>query len=295
MTRFKAPVEHNRTQDGEHRAMGRFPGMPVGVQLLSDWHVHHVQFTTLEDFVALSTNNWTFTETGAGGTIAASADLFPPHVIVTTDALDNDSEEAQFTSTGAGEIVDLTADRPVYFEAMIRLRDAGNVDAAVEQVDWFVGLAVTDTTVIDGATDFIGFLKRDLTDDATCGINFVCGDAGGAAGALVDQLVTATGWSSLNPVETQATDRGNRILGANQWIKLAFLIEPEGSGARGFAWVWVNDQPIPNNPINVAGFIPNENICLTFAIQNGEAVIKNMDIHHLLVCTKLFDDAGVMV
>lgn len=294
MTRFKAPVEYNRTSDSDRNSMGRFAGMPVGVQMLSDWHIQRLGFQVVAD-LPVTTVSWTITLVGVG-TVALSDDLFPPHVTLTNAAADNDSVELQWTAADAsGEWIDLTTDRACYFETMIRLRDAGNVDAAVEEVEFFVGLCVTDATAQAGATDFVGFRKRDLTDDATGRINFVCADAGGAAGALVDGLVQATGWVALNPVENQATDRANRVLGANQWIKLAFLIEPQAAGATGRAFCWVNDEPIPGNPIDLTGQIPNENICLTLAVQNGEAVIKNMDVAYVLLAQKYRDDADILI
>ena len=295
MTRFKAPVEYRRTQEGrDSSALSRFAGMPVGIQALSDWHVQRLGFQVVAD-LPVTTVSWTITATGVGS-VALSDDLFPPHLIITEAAADNDSQELQWTAAdGSGEWIDLTTDRACYFETMVRFRDAGNVDAAVEQMEFFVGLAVTDTTVIDGATDFVGFRKRDLDDDADQSIDFVCADAGGAAGALVDGLVQATGWTTLNPVETQATDRAARVLGANQWIKLAFLIEPHAAGTQGDAFCWVNDEPIPGNPINLAGQVPNENICLTIAHQNGEAVAKIMDVAYVILAQSYRDDDGVLI
>lgn len=294
MTSFKAPVLFRPTTVGRDvGSVSRFAGMPLGTQLFSDWHVTYMPFTKNADLPD-ETNDWTATETGAGGTRALSDDLSPPHLIITCDALDNDSVEMQFTAAnGGGEFIDCTTDRPVYFETMIRFRDANNDADTVQQNDWFVGLAVTDTTVIDGATDFVGFVKVDGTTSA---IQLVCGDAGGGAGALVDQSATNTGWTVTSPTGTAATDRAARVLGANQWIKLAFLLEPHTSGAAGDLFAWINDEPVPAaGPVNVAGFVPDENICITLAIQNGEAVAKIMDVAYVLTAQSYRDDASALL
>jgi len=291
MARFRAPVEYARSQDSGGPLVSRYAGLPVGLQLLSDCQVYHNDFLRASDFDA--TNDWTVTETGAAGTSALSADTSPSALVLTCDALDNDSQEAQLTAVAAGETWLLTGDRPLYFETMIRLRDANNDRDTVEQVDWFVGLAITDTTVIDGATDFIGFVKQDGTATA---IQFVSGDAGGAAGALVDQLVSPTGWTALSTqAVAQAANRADRLMGPNQWIKLAFLVEPTGNGANGNVYVWVNNEVTAASPINAAGFIPDTELCVTLCVQNGEAVAKIMDIGYVLVVQSLFDDAGAMV
>lgn len=296
MARFQAPVEYKRTRDsGDRGFFSRFAGMPVGVQLIEDWVVHNVAFRNSTD-LPVNATNWVITLVGTG-TVALSDNIFPPHLIFANSNADNDSIELQFShTTGVGSWGLLTGDRPIYFETMLRFRDPGNVDAAVEEMEFFVGLCVTDTTVQAGATDFVGFRKRDLTDDATGRINFVSGKAGGGAGLLVDQLVSATGWVALDPVENLVVDRQNKRLGANQWLKLAFLVEPQGSGAAGRAYVWVNDVLSVNSPVNLGANVPDAQLCITMAFQNGEAaVIKQMDCAGIIVAQSLYDDTGVMI
>lgn len=290
MSAFKAPLIYRATSTGRNPgSVSRYAGFPVGAQFFSDCAVHLHQWNTTADFDA--TNDWTVTETGAAGTSALSDDLSPGHLVLTCDALDNDSQEAQFTGAGStGETWLLTGDRALYFECLLRLRDANNDADTVQQVDVFAGLALTDTTVIDGATDFIGFVKQDGTTSA---IQLVCGDAGGAAGALVDQSATNTGWTVTSPTGTAATDRAARVWGANQWIKLAFLIEPHANGAQGDLYGWINNEPVPAaGPINVAGFVPDTELCATFCVQNGEAVAKILDVGPFMIAQSLFDDAG---
>lgn len=274
-----------------HSALGlvsRWAGLPLGIQLPSDFFVQHLQFYRAADLPVTGTS-WTITEQGVA-TQALSDDLFPPHVILTNAALDNDSQELQWTAADAsGEYIDLTDGRRHYFEFMVRFRDANNDDDTVEQLDFFVGFCVTDTTVIDGATDFIGFVKQDLDTDALQRIQVVSADAGGAAGALVDGFTAPTSWTTLNPgavtPDTTAGRRAARILGPNEWIKLGLLIQPNATGAQGNAFAFINGRPV-SGPHNLAGEIPDQNLCLTLGFQNGEAVAKIMDVASILVAAE---------
>jgi hypothetical protein len=265
----------------------RFAGMPSGIQLFSDWYFHRIDFASSLN-IPQDGVNWTIAPTGAG-TLALGDDTFPPHLVITTGATDDNSMELQYTAPdGPGEWISFANGRRHYFETMLRFRDAGNVDAAVEEVEWFVGWAVTDTTVIDGTTDFIGFRKRDLDDDSTQSIDFVSGRA--ASTALVDKHKTATGWTTLNPSETQATDRTNKVLGANQWIKLGFLIVPNSDGSAARALTYVNNKP--TNKVSLVAsdgtiHVPDTDLCLTIALQTGEGVAKNMDVAYVLQAAEI--------
>lgn len=292
MTRFKAPVEHPRTT--EERQPGRFPGMPVGVQWNSDWFQYTWDFNRIADLPVTGVG-WTITATGAG-VVTLTDDVFPSAASLTNAAADDDSLELQWTAAdGSGELVAPQADCPIYFEILMNVSDVNADQAAVEQVDWFVGLAATDTTVIDGTANFIGFLKRDVTVAANSRINFVCGDAGGAAGALVDQFVSATGWISGGTLGVNiAANRAARRMGPGELIKLAFLVEPRVGGTVGAAYAWVNDELTPNSPMTVSGFIPLENLCPTVCVQNGEAVAKVFGMSRIIVAQSLRTTSGVL-
>jgi len=66
--------------------------------------------------------------------------------IVTNDAA-SDSNELQLN----GEPVKLAVGKKVTFEARVAIND-------VDKADWFVGLAITDTTVLTACTDLVGFV-----------------------------------------------------------------------------------------------------------------------------------------
>lgn len=262
----------------------RYPGMPAGIQLFSQWNVHYHPFIAERD-IPVDATSWTITVTGTTPAASLSDDLAPPHLILTNSAADNDSWEGQYTDAdSAGEYIDPTG-QDFYFETNIRLSDENDDDDTVEQVDWFVGLCVTDTTVIDGATDFIGFVKRDVSADATGSIDFVSADAGGTSGALVDGSQNATGWVALNPASattnTQAGHREERIMGPNEWLHLAFYCDVSEAAAH----VYVNHAH--EGSFDLTGQVPDQNLCVSIAVQNGEAVAKVLEMEHFLVAQKL--------
>jgi len=92
---------------------------------------------------------WTITrvEAGAGESTIALTDAVGGAMLITTDAAENDGINAQII----GESFELTSDQHVFFGLYgIRINDA-------TQTDFFAGLAITDTDVLGGVTDRIGF------------------------------------------------------------------------------------------------------------------------------------------
>lgn len=119
----------------------------------------------IDDFVAgpgIDTafdNDWTVTrvEAGAGESTMTRIDGVGGLARITTDAADNDGINAQLI----GEAFELTSDQELYFGAF-----GVTLDEAT-QSDLFLGLAITDTTILGGATDSIGFRKVDASADLT--------------------------------------------------------------------------------------------------------------------------------
>lgn len=104
----------------------------------------------------------TFTEAGGGDAAINISDDEPGGVVaLVNDAADNDSIEIQLN----GEAFKVNADKDIYFQARIKVDDA-------DLCDWFIGLATTDTTVIDGTTESIGFRNASNTAD----IRTICED-----------------------------------------------------------------------------------------------------------------------
>lgn len=267
-THFMDSVEFN---DANNRTQvpraSQFTGMPVGIEIAAKYLVRDFAFLHANDIPGAAAHpglGWTVTETGAGGAITLSADLVPPRLIVTNDALDNDSEEAQFAAANAaGEMFSLRTGKRLYFRCQFSLSDANNNLATVQQTDLFLGLSIRDTAVIDGSTDFIGFSKI----DGSGLVNFVAGKNAGAGGALIDQIVTSTG------ITLTATDAGvtESDLHTFEFLALGTNTVFVYADGRHVATVASSTQ-LPDD----------ENLCPTIAFQNGEAVIKVMNLTQLL-------------
>ena len=112
-------------------------------------------------------NEWTVTrvEAGAGESTATLTDALGGVLLITTDSNENDGIGMQVL----GESFNLAATGIVglYFGARIKVSDA-------TQSDFFIGLCDTDTDILGGADDSIGFRKVDgstavsfLTEKAT--------------------------------------------------------------------------------------------------------------------------------
>lgn len=292
MTRFKAPVEYRRTNEGRDvGSVSRYAGMPIGApQFMTDWIWEYTGMSGLSANASYANADWTKTKIGASADPAVTTSGGFSFLQIANTAADNDALQIQ--NTGNGQRWNATTDRPIYFETMIRNVDANNNAATVTKVDWFVGLAVPDTTILPGATDYVGFNHLENGDvlDTTSRVVLVCGKAGGAAAELRDQSVTSTGWVATGAPTTTTADRAGRFLRANQWIKLAFLLEPHNSGAAGDLFAWVNNEIVPGCPVNVAGFVPDATMVSSFAVRNGEAVIKELDVLYYFVAQSLFDD-----
>jgi hypothetical protein len=125
-------------------------------RLVDAWGADVIKY--IDDFVggaAIDTafdNAWTVTrvEAGAGESTVALTDGVGGELLITTDAAENDGINMQLI----GESFKLISTNTVYFG--IRLKCS-----ATTQNDFFVGLAITDTDILGGVTDRIGFEKLD--------------------------------------------------------------------------------------------------------------------------------------
>lgn len=102
---------------------------------------------------------WTTTvvEAGAGTTEIDHGNLSGGLMVITTAANDNDGGNYQLL----GESFELTSDQILYFGAF------GVQASDITESDTFIGLSITDTTILGGATDSIGFRNVDATADLT--------------------------------------------------------------------------------------------------------------------------------
>lgn len=107
-------------------------------------------------------SDWTVTrvEAGAGESTVTRTDAVGGALLITTDAGENDGVNMQ----QIGEAFELTSDQDLYFGAFgVKVSDA-------TESDFFIGLAITDTDILGGVTDRIGFEKL----DGATAVKFMC-------------------------------------------------------------------------------------------------------------------------
>ncbi len=101
-------------------------------------------------------DDWTVTrvEAGAGESTMAIVDGVGGILQISTDAAENDGINAQVL----GEAFKLASGVDVYFGARMKA-------SVSTQNDFFLGLAITDTDILGGVTDRVGFEKLDGVTD----------------------------------------------------------------------------------------------------------------------------------
>lgn len=104
--------------------------------------------------------NWTVTlvEGGAGESTITKPDGVDSGLLFTTDAAEDDGINAQWK----GEPFKLNANcKALYFYARLQASTAA-------QIDWLIGLCITDTTLLGGMSDGIYFEKLDGNTTISC-------------------------------------------------------------------------------------------------------------------------------
>jgi hypothetical protein len=98
----------------------------------------------------------TMVEIGAGTSSAVIDDISGGALTITTAGNENDGCSLQLGNANTGEWVDLSGPTVCYFGTQFQVNDA-------DQTDVFLGAAVTDTAILGGVTDSIGFRSVDET------------------------------------------------------------------------------------------------------------------------------------
>lgn len=210
-------------------ALHRFP-VPFNPKVL----------TAYDHFLNYVAGDWTVTETQAGATQALINEQ-GGILRLTNTAADNDVNQIQ----KVGESWKLVAGKKTWFEAKIRCSEA-------TQTDLFVGLIITDTDLVGGVTDMIGFRKDD-------------GDA------LIDftSLKNSAGSSST----------GVGTLAASTFVTLGFYFD----GANIFVYV----DHVQKAYLPAATFCDDEELAITFSQTNGDANARTFDIDYYVVGQEL--------
>ena len=202
------------------------------------YHVYH------EDFDKYTASDWviTTTEGGSGAATEALGDGDGGLLVVTNDDADNDSDEFQWAG-GSGGVIEsfkYEAAKGLYFKTRFKVSDA-------TQSDFAIGLAITDTTFIDGTTDGIFFRKAD--------------------GATSIELVIEKDSTETTVSCGDAAD--------DTFMTLGFYYDPR---IRKFS-VYKDNVKV-GSAVNTNA-PDDEELAVTFAIQNGAAAAKVMTLDYI--------------
>jgi hypothetical protein len=217
--------------------------------------------TFWDDFDAFSSNiattpavpgDWTLTTTGSGTALVTDADNGV--VLVTNGASDDNNVFCQWCgrSSSTSETFKWDATKPMWFKARFQVSDA-------TQSDLIIGLAITDTSPLD-ASDGIFFLKSD--GSASVSLKAVKNSTAStvAVGTLTDATYYTVGFA---------------------WLPNG----PEnGAGGPGL-YAFFNDVQV-GSITSTTNMPDDEELAITFGIQNGEAVAKTMSLDYIL-CSKV--------
>lgn len=194
------------------------------------------------DFHTYTAAEWTVTEIGTGS--RALTDINGGALLITNAAADNDRNELQ--KVGEGFL--LATGKRAFFKARFKVSDA-------TQSDFLIGLAVTDTTLqgsVSGAgvTDGIFFNK----DDGDANLDFQV------------QKNATTGQTRAAAVSTVSDDT---------FLTVAWYFDGVSS-----VEYYVND--IKKGTLDgSSSYLPDTELTVSFAIQNGEAVAKTMTLDYI--------------
>lgn len=206
-----------------------------------------VDFNDFMSFNATSGEDYIITNTGAATEALSSAHGPGGVLLLSNAAADNDLVTLQRPT----EAFKFTSGKKLWFEARVKILDAGS---DVTQSDVFVGLIITDTSLEAGITDGVYFNKPD-----------------GTAGTI--QFI-----STMNSTPTTQAAVGTFV--HNTFINLGFYYD----GGTAIE-VYVNNAKVATVTVALGTTLVNdEELTVTFGIQNGEGVSKVMAIdYHLAV------------
>lgn len=208
-----------------------------------DWYIRDI------DFHRYLATDWVITETGSG-TRAVSQSPFGV-LVVTNAAADNDVNSLQESSVAAGAVAEqwkFVAGKPLYFGTRFKLSDA-------TQSDLVIGLHITATTPIASApTDGIYFRK----DDG-------------------DRLIDLVGRKNSAGSEVAGVLGTSGYLTDDTWTKLEFYYDGVSSCIQAF------QDGVGFGSIPLTNVVDDEELAISFAVQNGEAVAKVLSLDWIKV------------
>lgn len=196
-----------------------------------------------DDFFTFAAGDWTITttEAGAGSATEALTDGAGGQLLITNDNADNDHDFFQLASEG----FKFVAGKRMYFGIRFKTNDA-------TETDIIAGLVLTDTTPL-AHTDGIAFIK----DDGDTNIDFTVTKNSteteeAAAGTLANDTFVTLEFYYNGKTDNDGVATGEKI-----------EVFVDGTRVAGVALTNVPDD---------------EELALTFGIQNGAAAAKTLTI-----------------
>jgi len=227
-TRFPGPVLNRDCNRGEREW---FSNLPVGKS--PDLIEYFNDFLVAQDYAA---SDWVVTETQSGATQALAADEVGGALLLTNDAADDDVVQLQSTEMW----FKISPGKRAWFECKFKISDA-------TQADCFVGFASTDTSLIAGTTDSIGFRKLD----------------------------GSTSLLSITEDNTTETTNSAATMVADTYVTASFYWD--GVSSIKF---FINRALTATHTTNIE---QTNKLALTLCLQNGEAVAKTMSVDYVYV------------
>lgn len=225
-TNFTGPLLENGDARGTREA---FANLPQGCE--PDFVYYTNDFLTARDYAAA---DWVVTETQAGATQALAADELGGALLLTNSAADNDVNQLQ----GTEETWKLTVGKKLRLEARFKISDA-TLSAL------FIGLATTDTTIIAGTTDSVGFRKA----------------------------LASTSLVAITEDNTTETTTAAATVVADTYIVASLLWDGQSS-----VKFFINRALVATHTTNIE---QTNKLALTITLQNGEAAAKTMTVDYI--------------
>jgi len=207
-------------------------------------------YTYFDDFFEYHSGIYTITTTEAGSGNASEAITAGAggQLLITNDDADNDLDFFQLK----GESFKWDSTKRMFFSARFKTNDA-------TQSEIIMGLQITDTTPLD-VTDGIFFLKVD-------------------ADTKPDLIIEKDNTSTLSILEMDAMED-------DTFVTLSFEYDPLDVATGGAVFRVYQDDVQVGDITGTTNAPDDEDLTISFGIQNGEAVAKTMTIDFILAAVE---------
>jgi hypothetical protein len=226
-----------------------YENLPIDLVARRDYEVFFTDFVHANDLRALTDETiggWIETDIAGTNTAAIADDVGYGALLLTTGSTEDDGICLQYTDSGPGEFITLTANKLLVFDTRVKCNDP-------TQSDIIIGTTITEGTSpnpFDGA---------ELTD----GIYFECLDASNSVSFVNEK----------NSTETQ-TDAVTTLSDAT-WTRLSFRCLGTST-----VLAYVDDKLVATHTTNIPD---DEELTITLAILTGEAAAQTLEFDYLMV------------